>query len=188
MCIRDRLEPALRRGQLFTALMSLLLLAGGAIIAGLLWSVERGRQAVGASEVRLKEAQHMARVGNWDLDIASGRLLWSDEVFRIFELSPGEDSPTLDAFLQMVHPEDRERARDALREACSVRHTFQLEHRLLLPGGAIKHVRVMALNVFEGDRSVHSKGTIQDITETRRAELALQQLNEELEKLSLIHI
>ena len=176
------LEPALRRGQLFTALMSLLLLAGGATIAGLLWSVERGRQAVGASEVRLKEAQHMARVGNWDLDVASGRLLWSDEVFRIFDLSPGEGSPTLDTFLQMVHPEDSERVREALRVVCSVRHTVQLEHRLLLPSGAIKHVRVMALNVFEGDRSVHSKGTIQDITETRRAELALQQLNEELEK------
>nr|WP_246309647.1 ATP-binding protein [Hydrogenophaga aromaticivorans] len=124
----------------------------------------------------------MARVGNWDLDVASGRLLWSDEVFRIFDLSPGEGSPTLDTFLQMVHPEDSERVRDALRAVCSVRHTVQLEHRLLLPSGAIKHVRVMALNVFEGDRSVHSKGTIQDITETRRAELALQQLNEELEK------
>jgi len=176
------LEPALHRGQWFTALMSLLLLAGGATIAGLLWSVERGRQAVGASEVRLKEAQHMARVGSWDLDRASRRLLWSDEVFRMFERSPDEGIPTLDSFLQAVHPEDRERVMEAFQTVRTVRHTFQIEHRLLLPSGAIKHVREMAVNAFEGDRLVHSKGTIQDITETRQAELALQQLNEELEK------
>ena len=180
--VLDPLAPALRRGHLLTAVLTLLLLAGGGTIAYLIWRVSRSQAAAVASEERLKEAQHMARVGNWEYDHATRRLTWSDEVFRIFGMYPGKDQPSYSHFLSVVHPEDRDRVIAAFNEAVKQHHLYNVVHRIVLADGRVKHVRELGLNTYDGERPVSSKGTIQDITETRTAQLALQELNDELER------
>jgi len=74
-------------------------------------------QASRASELRLKEAQRIAKVGNWELDLPNGRLLWSDEVFHIFGVDQNLFAPSYEAFLNAIHPDDR----DAVDKATTIR-------------------------------------------------------------------
>lgn len=179
--VLDPLAPVMRFSQQLTGVFSLLLLAGGGWIAFLIWRVSRSREQASESEHRLQEAQRMARVGNWLLDHASGRVEWSDEIFRILGLDRHKDAPSYARFMALVHPEDRDRVKKAFSEAQRLRQLFNVAHRIQLPDGRIKHLRQLAVTEFDGERPVRSKGTVQDITEARTAQLALQQLNDELE-------
>jgi signal transduction histidine kinase len=176
------LAPALRRSQWMTAALSLLILAAGGLIAALLWRVSRSRAAAVASEARLKEAQRMARVGNWEHDHLSGRVIWSDEVFRMFGLDPAVHQATYQGFLDVVHPDDRERVRAGFDASVQRREPYDEVHRLLLPDGTLKYAHQLGITDYEGDRPLRTQGTVQDITAMREAQLALQDLNEGLEQ------
>ena len=176
------LVPALRRSQWMTGALSLLIFTGGGLIALLLWRVSRSQAAAVASEARLKEAQRMARVGNWEHDHRTGRLTWSDEIFRMLGLDPALHTPTYQGFINTVHPDDRQRVAAALRASLQERKPCDVIHRLLLPDGTLKYAHELAITAYEGDRPLRSQGTVQDITEMRTAQLALQQLNEGLEQ------
>ncbi|HYU98135.1 MAG TPA: hypothetical protein VE977_04865, partial [Pyrinomonadaceae bacterium] len=63
--------------------------------------------ALKAAETQLAEVQQLARLGSWQLDGTTGKVLWSDELWRIFGLTPQEYGPAFDEFLLMVHPDDR---------------------------------------------------------------------------------
>ena len=176
------LAPVQRRDQWMTAALSLLILSAGGLIAVLLWRVSRSRAAAVASEARLKEAQRMARVGHWEHDHRTGRLTWSDEVFRMLGLAPAVHTPTYQAFLDAVHPDDRQGVTAAFKAAQQGRQPCDVVHRLLLPDGTLKYVHALAVTTHEGEWPLLSQGTLQDITEMRTAQLALQQLNEGLEQ------
>ncbi len=143
---------------------------------------QRTQAALADSEARLKEAQRLARIGSWESGRADGRLIWSDEVYRIFEVDPATFEPTYERFLQLVHPDDRVPLEQAFREALRTHQPYDIVHRLLLPDGRLKYVRELCETEYDGDRPVRSVGTVQDITEVRTAENALQQLNDELEQ------
>ena len=179
--VLEPLAPALQRNLWVTGLLSLLLLGFGGAIARSQWRAVRQQQALALSEARLKEAQQMAHLGNWDLDLTSGTLLWSDEAYRIFELDPKTEQPSFDRFMERVHPDDRELVRQAYDSSVRDRRLYNVVHRLLLPDGRIKHVRERGVTEYDGDRPVRSRGTVLDITEVRAAQMALQQLNDELE-------
>ncbi len=175
------LAPALRRNLLVTGVLSLLLLGFGAVIVRDQLRMARGQRALARSEAGLKEAQQLSGLGSWECDLATGRLHWSDEVYRIFEVDPGKVAPSFERFLEWVHPEDRALVRQTFDASIRDRRTYNVVHRLLLPGGRIKYVRERGVTEYEDDRPVRSMGTVLDITEVREAQLALQQLNEELE-------
>jgi PAS domain S-box-containing protein len=142
---------------------------------------KRTEAALQESEARLNEAQRLARVGSWQRDLATNKLSWSDEIFRIFEVDPSV-TPTYKIFITSVHPDDRTLVGETYQRSVSVRETYDLVHRLLMPDGRVKHVRVSGFTEFDGDRPVRSVGTVQDITEVHTAEEALKRLNEELEQ------
>jgi signal transduction histidine kinase len=175
------LAPALQRNLLATGLLSLLLLGFGGVIALDQWRSARSQRALARSESRLKEAQQLAHLGSWEYDLASGRLLWSDEVFRIFEVDRTQEQPSFERFLAGVHPEDRQMVQQAFDSSVRDRQTYNVVHRLLLPGGRVKYVREQGRTEYEGRRALRSIGTVLDITELRSAQLALQQLNQDLE-------
>jgi PAS domain S-box-containing protein len=143
------------------------------------------QQALRASEQRLKHAQEIARLGSWELDLATNRLTWSDEVYRIFGLTPQEFGATYEAFLERVHPEDRTPVDTAystsLRED---RDSYEIEHRIIRKNtGEIRvvhekceHFRDAAGNL------IRSVGMVHDITERKKMETQLRQLNEQLEE------
>jgi PAS domain S-box-containing protein len=132
----------------------------------------RGRKALEASRQALLKAQALAHIGSWEYDIGADDLIWSPEVYRIFEQDPAGFGASLAAFEAIVHPEDRETLRRAYVAAREEGAAYDLVHRLLLPDGRVKWVHERA--EFERDddgKAVLARGTVQDITERRLAEL-----------------
>lgn len=126
------------------------------------------------SELRLNEAQQLAMVGSWELDLVNDSLTWSDEIYRMFEVDKTRTEPSYAAFLQMIHPEDRDRVDKAYTESLANRKPYEIQHRLKLDDGRVRYVRESCQTFFDGDGNpLRSVGTVQDITELFKTEEAL---------------
>jgi two-component system sporulation sensor kinase A len=123
------------------------------------------------SEARLAEAQRIGHIGSWELDIEADRLCWSAELCRIYGVEPPGFGSTLEGYLELVHPDDREHALRHLRAALERGGTFAFEHRVVKPDGDVRLIFGRG-EVFtdEHGRPVRVAGTGQDITERRRME------------------
>jgi PAS domain S-box-containing protein len=175
------LEATRRQAQLLTTLVSLALAAIGAWIAYLLGKLLRGRDQVARSEQRLKLAQRMARVGHWAYAPVNQSMTWSDEVFRIFGQEPASFAPSFERYWEQVHPDERDRLGKVFDDALSDRCDLDDVHRIVLPDGTERWVRM----ICESDPHGHGpayQGTIQDVTELREAQASLERLNGELEQ------
>jgi len=136
------------------------------------------------SEQELKEAQRLARIGNWTLDLVSNNLSWSDEIYRIFELDKEKFGASYEAFLDAIHPEDRERVNQAYTDSVKERTQYDITHRLLMKDGRIKHVRECCESAYSPEgKPLRSTGTVQDITEQRLAQENLREAEERLRTL-----
>ncbi len=137
---------------------------------------EQVLQALRESEARLSEAQRIAQLGSWQLDLRSNTLQWSDEIFRIFEIDPQRFGASYEAFLDAIHPDDRERVDAAYLNSLENRLPYQIEHRLLMKDGRVKYVQERCETEFAADgKPLSSMGTVQDISERKRAELAARE-------------
>ena len=131
-------------------------------------------KALQESEASLAEAQRVAHVGNWDWRIPTNELVWSDEIYRIFGLKPKEFGATYEAFLNSVHPDDRESVKESINEALYERKPYSIDHRVVLPDGDIRFVHEQGEVTFdENDEPARMMGTVQDITERKIAEQEL---------------
>ncbi len=127
----------------------------------------------------------MAQLGSWELDLVDfrdltqGDLRWSDEVFRIWGHEPGGIEVSCANFLAAVHPDDRRLIDDAVSAALHDNRSYDLTHRILRPDGSERIVRELVDFQFEegSGRPLRMIGTVQDITEQRRAEESLRLLN-----------
>ncbi len=138
-------------------------------------SSKRAEEALRHSEAQLKEAQRLAHVGSWSFDFATGKVEWSEEVYRIYELDPSEFVPSYEGFLAAIHPDDRARV-DATYQASGT--AYEVDYRLLMPDGRIKYLHVKGETVREQDRPLRTVGMVQDVTERRQAEEALRKSEE----------
>ena len=121
-------------------------------------------------ERRLDEVHRITHLGHWDWNIQTNELYWSDEVYRIFGLSPQEFSATYEAFLERVHPEDRALVEQSV-EAALQKKPYSIEHRIILPDGEEKTVHERGEVAFnEEGQLLRMLGTAQDITERKRME------------------
>jgi PAS domain S-box-containing protein len=142
---------------------------------------ERVQGALRSSESRLLEAQALAHVGSWEWDIDSNEIRWSDEVYRIYGVEPGRFEVTYESFIAMVHPHDRERLEDAVRGALGSGGLFEVEHRIVQPGGAERTVSGRGRTVCDADgRPIRMLGTELDITDQKRAEEQRRELADAL--------
>ena len=129
-----------------------------------------------ASQTRLLKAQKIARVGDWSRNLETGRSSWSDEMYRIFGCDPETFKMTYNKIAGMFHPDDLKDVESSLKKAISNRKTHSLEYRIIRSDGEIRWVHVNALPTFnEKGEPVSISGTLQDITELRRAESALKE-------------
>jgi diguanylate cyclase (GGDEF)-like protein/PAS domain S-box-containing protein len=133
------------------------------------------------SEARLNEAQRIAHIGNWEFDLVSGQQLWSDEIFRIFEMDPQRFTPSYEAFLGVVHPDDRAAVNRAYTESVKNHVAYEMTHRMQMPDGRVKYVHSHCINYYsEQGEPLRSVGTTQDVTERVLAERALRRSEERL--------
>ena len=131
---------------------------------------------------KLTEAQRIAHLGNWEWDIVSNTLIWSDEIYHIFGLSPQQVNVTYDVFLQAVHPEDRQSVMDCAREALEQGHPYSMDHRILLPDGSLRYLHEQGeVSRNDDGQPVKMVGTVLDITVHKQAEETIRKLNDELE-------
>jgi PAS domain S-box-containing protein len=144
---------------------------------------KQAEEALRKSEASLREAQRIARLGNWDWVIISNELRWSDEIYRIFGLVPQQFDATYEAFLNSVHPDDRELVKESVNKALYENKSYSIDHRIVLPDGSERIVHEQAEVFFDDTgRPIRMIGTVQDITERKKTEKELQQSFEKLEK------
>jgi PAS domain S-box-containing protein len=130
---------------------------------------EESRRAHG----RLAEAQEVAHVGSWEWNIAENEVWWSEELFRIYGVSPATFGASYEGFLQLVHPDDRAAVDKTVREALEQRQAFSFEHRIVRPDGSTRHLYARGYVVAAADGTpLRMTGIGQDISERKHAEEA----------------
>ena len=155
----------------YIALAISALLAGGMIaIASFVHTLQRSSEKLSEKEAALREAQQIVGVGNWDWNVSRNEVWWSDELFRILGYEPGAFIPSHQSLLDHVHPDDRQFVQRAIDAAYEAGRQYDVEFRVVLPNGhaRIVHGRGAAIAGPSG-RFERMHGTIQDITEVKRA-------------------
>jgi PAS domain S-box-containing protein len=144
---------------------------------------KRAESTLRQSEARLANAQRIASLGNWDWNIVTGDLHWSDQIYRIFGLEPQEFGATYQAFLEAVHPDDRDMVQAAVDRALGESEPYSLDHRIVLPDGEERIVHERGEVIFDtSGKPLRMTGTVQDITAQKRAEQEIRCLNDNLER------
>ncbi len=135
-----------------------------------------------SSQNRLNEAQRIANIGSWSLDHSTGDLLWSDQIYSIFELDPLTFSPSYEGFLNSIHPDDVEKVQTSFSNALENKSTYNIEHRLLMKDGRIKHVIERGETLYsDNGEAALTQGTVQDITELKLVQQNLIKAKEDAE-------
>jgi two-component system, cell cycle sensor histidine kinase and response regulator CckA len=133
------------------------------------------------SEARLLAAQHVAHIGSWEFNLVSNRLWWSEEIYHIFEIDPLSFGHTYEAFLSVVHPEDRDAVNIAYTKHLENRQPYGINHRILTPDGRIKIVHEECdSHIDPNGKLLRTFGTMQDITERIQKENEAVQMHEQL--------
>jgi len=157
-------------------------------MTGVLQSAQNGPQHDDAPEARdavarlhrlelhFAQIQRLAQLGSWEWDIASDVVTWSDELYRMCGIAPGEIHATYEALLGRIHPDDRDLVNDAVRQAFADRGSFAFDHRLVRADGDVRwfHGRGSVIADEHGEPQ-RVDGVVIDITERKRSELVLQE-------------
>ena len=143
----------------------------------------RAEEALRRSEAYLAEAQKLSHTGSFGWDVSSGKIFWSPETFRIFEYDPATE-PTLELVFHRTHPEDRALVRQAIDRVSQERKHFDFEHRLLMPNGSVKYLRVVGRPSKDESGSFEFMGALMDISDLKRAEEMRAAVARERERLA----
>jgi PAS domain S-box-containing protein len=148
-------------------------------IAGLRINITNLKQTKAAllqSEERLERAQAIAGIGSWELDVATGRYIWSKEMYRIRGLSPDGIEPNVNNIAPYVHPDDDQSVRDWIGDLAAGRGQNSHELRIVRPGGDVRVLSIEGRAMTDPDGVIrHLAGTAQDITDRRLIEQQLAQ-------------
>ncbi len=138
--------------------------------------LKQNEEALRESQIRLARAQRIAHLGDWDFDVITSAVTWSDETYRLFGYRPHEVPVTLDLFLSAVHTDDRARVEQAIADSLERDLPYSLDHRIRLPDGRERIVHDDGEVVRdEAGKPIRMIGTILDITELKRKEEALRE-------------
>lgn len=145
---------------------------------------KRAEEALRRSEANLAAGQAMAHVGNWEFDLRTDELSWSDEIYRIFGREPRSFTPRFRIeYLQATHPQDRDKLQQALAHVLHTRQPHAIDHRILRQDGSerVLHVHAQILHTDASGAVTRLVGVAQDVTERKIAERDLRRLNAKLE-------
>jgi PAS domain S-box-containing protein len=141
---------------------------------------KRAEEQLRLSEERYALAQRIAHIGSWDWNIQTGALHWSDQIEPLFGFDRGEFAATYQAFLDCVHPEDRQYVIDSVNATIEKDKDYAIEHRIVWPDGTVHWVSETGDVIRdEHGKAIRMLGIVQDITNRKRAEEALQHARKE---------
>jgi two-component system, LuxR family, sensor kinase FixL len=140
---------------------------------------QRAEDAWRRSETYLTDAQRLSRTGSFSWKIATEEQTWSEEIYRIYEYDFAT-KPSLDLVRRRSHPDDAAMLEQAFEQAVSGAQFIDITHRLLMPDGSVKHVKVLAHPAQDKEDNVEYIGVLMDITAAKQAEEALQELQASL--------
>ncbi|NQU62190.1 MAG: PAS domain-containing protein, partial [Rhodospirillales bacterium] len=134
---------------------------------------------------RLTEAQRVAKLGNWEREIASGESWWSEETYRIFGMEPKPTGPPLGTFFSAIHPDDRKTVQSAIDRCMAGKEPYSIEYRIILPDGGVKTIYGRGTwRLDEHGKPARISGTVQDITKRRQTEENVRRLAAAIEVLA----
>jgi len=133
----------------------------------------RAEEALRRNEAYLAEAQRLSHTGIFGWNVSSGEIYWSDETYKIFGLDRSV-KPTMDFVFQRIHPDDKDTVQQALDHAIKENIDFSVEHRVLMPGGEVKHILALARPSRPSPGDLEFVGAVSDVTDRKRAEEALR--------------
>jgi PAS domain S-box-containing protein len=136
-------------------------------------TLELQEQHLQRSEAYLAEAQRLSHTGSFGWKPSTGEIIWSEETFRIFQYDR-TTKPTVELILQRVHPEDAALVQQTIERAAQDGKDFDLEHRLMMPDGSVKHLRVVAHALSDESDGIEFAGAVMDVTAAKQAEEALR--------------
>lgn len=130
---------------------------------------------------KLETAQKLAKLGYWELNMQTNELFWTHEVYTIWGRHPSNFQPSFELFLETLHPDDRETFLKKRAQVLNGNDSLDFEHRILLPDGTIRYVHERG-NLFKDQhgKPMRYSGTVQDITQRKLYEQALEKANQEL--------
>jgi len=147
--------------------------------------IKESENALRKSEAALAEAQHVAKYGNWNIEIASGNISWSQELYNVFGSEEDFFDESYESFLKLLDNEDREMV---MRVTLQTRNTgvpFNINCRITTPCGTKRIIHALGYaKLDENGRTIRLYGTVQDVTEQKNAETELSELNAQLRNLS----
>ncbi|GAB4203455.1 MAG: hypothetical protein Fur006_57790 [Coleofasciculaceae cyanobacterium] len=154
---------------------------------GVLTDITKRQQAeekLRKSEAKLVEAQRVAHVGNWEFDVLTEEITWSEELFRIFGLDPNEPEPSLSEHTQQIHPDDRALWQQVVGQALVDGKSYTLDFRIVRRGGQVRHIEARGEGVLnEQGEVIKLFGTALDITDRKQAEDARRAADRRLQYL-----
>lgn len=148
---------------------------------------KNAEEALRRNEFELKEAQRVAQIGNWELDLVADKLTWSEELYRIYGIDPNLPPPRAQKALQLFQTESAERLLSAVDRVKKKGIPYAIDFQITCPDGTRKWVagKGEAKRNAEGD-IIGLRGTVQDITERKRLEEELSRSNADLEQYAYI--
>jgi PAS domain S-box-containing protein len=118
------------------------------------------------------QAQSIGKIGNWNMDIESRKLNWSEELYKIYELDPASELP--DDLAVFNHPDDYQLVKDLVQDAIKNREPMDFYYRILVPSGKLKYLHARGNCQFdESDKPISYMGTVQDVTQEKLVETEL---------------
>jgi PAS domain S-box-containing protein len=131
---------------------------------------------------KLATLEKLANIGIWELDVLTNKLTWSRQIYKIFELDYRNFNPSYEAFLNIIHPDDRDKVNNAYLDSLKTKEKYKIVHRLLFNDGRIKYVEEQCDTIFDDNGiPMISSGTVQDITEQVLQHKENQKQKQELE-------
>src|SRR6266566_3748556 len=141
----------------------------------------RAEEALRKSEALLHEAQRLARTGSWSWDVLSGRVVSSPENARIYGFQPNEDSAAQEVYFQRIHPDHRERIREAFQTCVVEKTDYQADYPIVLLDGTVKYIHATGHPILnKSEDLIEFFGTTVDVTEQHEARAALQTAVEQI--------
>jgi diguanylate cyclase (GGDEF)-like protein/PAS domain S-box-containing protein len=143
---------------------------------------KRAEAALYESQRQLAEAQRVAQMGSFEVDLASEEVAWSRQMYRLYDFDPIDGTPTIESIRRRHHPDDLAAMAEAQAKAIQTTRKYKIDVRILLPDSGIRHCQIVGQPVTdENGKVVRILGTAMDITERKQAEQIAQEATTELQ-------